>query len=48
VLRQEIGRGLPIRDASLGDTAGRFLNAERNILRDRGWTFDPQSNYWMP
>ena len=48
VLRDEMRRGAPIRDASPGDTAGQFLNAERNLLRDRGWTFDPQTNFWMP
>lgn len=48
VLRQEMNRGLPIRDASIGDTGGQFLNAERNLLRDRGWTFDANSGYWMP
>lgn len=48
VLRQEMSRGAPIRDASPGDTAGKFLNAERNLLRDRGWTFDPQTYYWHP
>ena len=48
VLRQEMNQGKPIRDASPGDTAGQFLNAERNLLRDRGWTFDPKTNYWNP
>jgi hypothetical protein len=48
VLREEMRRGLPIRDASPGDTAGTSLNAERALLRDRGWTFDPATNYWMP
>ncbi|SBT04402.1 hypothetical protein ACCAA_1350001 [Candidatus Accumulibacter aalborgensis] len=48
VLRQEIGRGLPIRDASPLDTTGQFLNAERNLLIDRGWTFDRATNYWVP
>jgi hypothetical protein len=48
VLRQEIKRGLPIRDASPGDTGGQFLNAERNLLRERGWTFDSKTNYWRP
>lgn len=48
VLRQEMAKGQPIRDASPGDTAGRFLNAERNLLKDHGWTFDPNTNYWMP
>ncbi|PID64493.1 MAG: hypothetical protein CR962_01445, partial [Gammaproteobacteria bacterium] len=48
VLRQEMTKGQPIRDASPGDTAGQFLNAERNLLKDRGWTFDSKTNYWMP
>jgi RHS repeat-associated protein len=48
VLRQEMGRGLPIRDASPLDTTGQFLNAERNLLMDRDWTFDRGSNLWMP
>jgi hypothetical protein len=48
VLRQEMNRGLPIRDASPGHMRGPFLNAERNLLRDRGWTFDAQTKLWMP
>ncbi|MCC7488628.1 MAG: hypothetical protein IT485_03185, partial [Gammaproteobacteria bacterium] len=48
VLREEMRRGQPIRDASPGDSGGVFLNAERNLLRDRGWTFDSNSGYWMP
>ncbi|PND38351.1 hypothetical protein C1O66_12995 [Paucibacter aquatile] len=48
VLRQEMGRGLPMRDASPLDTTGQFLNAERNLLMDRGWTFDRSTNLWMP
>ena len=48
VLRQEMDKGQPIRDASPGNTAGQFLNAERNLLKDRGWSFDPRTNYWMP
>ncbi|MFZ2405696.1 MAG: RHS repeat-associated core domain-containing protein, partial [Methylobacter sp.] len=48
VLRQEMANNRPIRDASPGDTSGPFLNAERNLLSDRGWTFDPQTNYWVP
>ncbi|MDR0275683.1 MAG: hypothetical protein LBI48_10195 [Burkholderiaceae bacterium] len=48
VLREEMRLGNPIRDASPGNTAGQFLNAERNLLMDRGWTFDPKTNYWMP
>jgi len=45
-LREAMGRGNPIRDVSPGDTGGAFLNAERGLLRDRGWTFDPRTNYW--
>jgi hypothetical protein len=48
VLRNEMSRGLPIRDMSPGDTGGNFLNAERSLLRDRGWSFDGDTNYWIP
>lgn len=48
VIRQEISKGKPIRDASPGDTSGQFLNAERNLLRDKGWAFDSKTNYWTP
>jgi hypothetical protein len=48
VLRQEMNRGVPIRDASPGDMSGKFLNAERNLLKDRGWSFDSKTNYWNP
>jgi RHS repeat-associated protein len=48
VLRQEMRRGLPIRDASPGDMGGTFLNAERALLRERGWTFNSATGYWMP
>jgi hypothetical protein len=48
VLRSEMRRGLPVRDMSPGDNSGAFLNAERSLLRDRGWSFDGPSNYWLP
>jgi hypothetical protein len=48
VLRQEMGRRLPIRDASPGNIKGQFLNAERNLLQDHGWKFDKKTNYWVP
>jgi len=48
VLREEMRRGQPIRDASPGDVRGPFLNAERALLEDRGWTFNPGTNLWMP
>jgi RHS repeat-associated protein len=53
VLRQEMGKGLPIRDASV-DSAGNltnntgFLRAERGLLQDRGWTYDPKTTLWNP
>ncbi len=61
VLREEMRRGVPIRDASAAKpdnfpvptalNPGRtvrqtFTGAERNQLRNRGWTFDGQ--YWNP
>jgi hypothetical protein len=45
-LREAMRQGRPIRDASPGNTGGVFLNAERNLLRDRGWIFDPATNVW--
>lgn len=48
LLREQMGRGLPIRDVSPDDSGGIFLNAERNLLNSRGWTFDPSSSQWMP
>jgi len=48
VLRQEMARGLPIRDASPGNTGGQFLNAERNLLQSRGWRFNAENNMWTP
>jgi hypothetical protein len=55
VLRREMGKGQPIRDASvdprtgaLVEYPGSFLNAERALLRDRGWTYDPKSRLWSP
>lgn len=47
-LRQAMGQGKPIRDASPGDTGGIFLEAERRLLRDRGWSFNDKTNYWTP
>jgi hypothetical protein len=52
-LRQEMGSGRPIRDASLDrfgeltDNTG-FLRAERNLLSDHGWVFDPTTGCWIP
>jgi hypothetical protein len=54
VLRGEMGRGLPIRDASVDPATGElinntgFLQAERYLLQDRGWSFDPKTTLWLP
>lgn len=53
VLRQEMARGRPIRDASV-DASGRlinntgFLRAERDLLQSHGWTYDPSTTMWNP
>jgi hypothetical protein len=48
VLRQEIAKGKPIRDASPGDNSGQFLNAERNLLKNHDWSFNSKTNHWKP
>ena len=54
VLRQELSRGIPIGDASVGPDGsliqypGSFLNAERTLLRTRGWVYDPKTTLWSP
>jgi hypothetical protein len=53
VLRQELSLGNPIRDASV-DGAGNlinntgFLQAERNLLLNQGWTYDAGTTLWSP
>lgn len=53
VLRQEMSLGQPIRDASV-DGAGAlinntgFLRAERYLLQDREWIYDPTMTMWYP
>jgi hypothetical protein len=47
-LRDAMRQGHPIRDADPLDHEGPFLNAERHLLRSRGWRFDPESGYWVP
>jgi hypothetical protein len=47
-LREVMRQGNPIRDASVGNTGGMFLNAERALLTERGWTFHSPSGMWMP
>lgn len=54
MLRAEMGRGVPIRDVSIDPMTGAlrnntgFLRAERNILTNHDWAFDPKSGYWYP
>ena len=53
VLRREMNKSKPIRDASvkpggmLRDNTG-FLRAERNLLRNKGWTYDSSTSTWSP
>lgn len=55
VLRREMNKRLPIRDASVDPATGEliaypgsFLNAERSLLLDRGWTYNPATRLWSP
>ena len=48
LLRQEMRKGNPIRDASPGDVGGMYLNAERNLLESRGWQYNSATGYWHP
>ena len=54
VLREEMSRGVPIRDASVDSATGErldntgFLRAERNLLQTKGWTYDPKTTLWSP
>ena len=60
LLREEMAKGKPIRDASVdprtgallddrkANGSGSFLTMERNLLRDRGWTYDPRTQHWNP
>ena len=44
-LRNQMRNNKPIRDVS-PDKGGGFLEAERNVLRNKGWTFDGTN--WNP
>ena len=48
LLRSEMHREVPIREASPGDNGGPYLNAERYMLKDRGWQYDSSIKYWFP
>ena len=53
LLRQEMRYGRPIFDSylksngSLRSTSG-FLNAERHLLKSRGWVFNRGMGAWVP
>lgn len=52
VIRSEMNLGIPIFDSytlpngNLIPTSG-FLNAERYILQNRGWMYNPGSKAWI-
>ncbi|MGH8590337.1 MAG: RHS repeat domain-containing protein [Gammaproteobacteria bacterium] len=52
VLRIEMRKGHPIRDASVDPSTADlikntgFLRAERNLLKNQGWTYDPKTTLW--
>ena len=53
VLRQEMRKGQPIRDSSAKadgtlDKNTGFLRAERNLLENHGWRYDPSTRTWNP
>jgi hypothetical protein len=49
-----MARGVPIRDSVVNPVTGAlennagFLRAERYLLQDRGWTYDPKTTLWSP
>jgi RHS repeat-associated protein len=53
-LREAMMDGQPIRDASVSEVTGQlrdntgFLRAERNLLENRGWQYNPQDHLWRP
>jgi RHS repeat-associated protein len=42
------GAGNMIRDNPLQGGGGAFLKAERNLLENHGWTYDPGTTSWNP
>ncbi len=53
VLREELRLGAPLRDASVnakGELINNtgFLRAERNLLENKGWTYDQKTTMWYP
>jgi RHS repeat-associated protein len=53
-LREAMREGQPIRDASVYSDTGKlknntgFLRAERELLRNNGWTYDTNTAKWYP
>jgi hypothetical protein len=53
-LRSVMSEGNPIFDSYIDATTGQqipttgFLNAERNLLENHGWTFNPQTGAYHP
>jgi len=53
-LRQVLRRGEPIRDATVDPKTGAlqdntgFLRAERNLMENQGWRYDPSTQLWNP
>jgi hypothetical protein len=49
-----MGQGKPIRDASVSELTGKlrdntgFLRAERNLLENQGWKYNPLNHLWTP
>ncbi|MCD4823975.1 MAG: hypothetical protein K8S55_05170, partial [Phycisphaerae bacterium] len=54
VLRIEMAKGQPIRDASVRFFSGKpinntgFLRAERNLLQNHGWNYKAKARMWYP
>jgi len=48
LLRTEMQNMRPIRDISYGNNDGIYLNAERLLLKSRGWSFNEGTSLWMP
>ena len=59
-LREAMAQGQPIRDAHVNGAGnlirdnpsqgggGAFLKAERNLLENHGWTYNPSTTSWCP
>jgi RHS repeat-associated protein len=54
LMREIMSENRPIRDASVDSVTGAvrentgFLRAERNLLENRGWAYNPQTRHWYP